>query len=127
LATHALPGVCLRRVRVEVLVPVEVLVILASTLLSRAFRALAHLGIDLLLLLAQLRFLAGPDWIADWADSEEFPVEVMCDQLGVSRSGYYAWRSREVSDRARTDAGLTAVITAVHRRLRGQSPRYVRS
>jgi putative transposase len=57
--------------------------------------------------------------IADWADSEEFPVEVMCDQLGVSRSGYYAWRSRKVSDRARTDAGLTALIKTVHERLRG--------
>ena len=43
----------------------------------------------------------------------------MCDRLGVSRSGYYAWRGREVSDRARTDAGLTAVITAIHKRLRG--------
>jgi putative transposase len=57
--------------------------------------------------------------IADWADSEEFPVDFMCTQLQVSRSGYYAWRGREVSDRARTDAGLTAVITAVHKRLRG--------
>ena len=57
--------------------------------------------------------------IADWADSDTFPVDFMCDQLGVSRSGYYAWRGREVSDRARTDAGLTAVITAAHKRLRG--------
>ena len=57
--------------------------------------------------------------IADWADSDTFPVDFMCDQLGVSRSGYYAWRGRGVSDRARTDAGLTAVITAVHARLRG--------
>jgi putative transposase len=57
--------------------------------------------------------------IADWADSESYPVSFMCTELGVSRSGYYAWCGREVSDRARTDAGLTALITTVHARLRG--------
>jgi putative transposase len=57
--------------------------------------------------------------IADWADSESYPVSFMCTELGVSRSGYYAWRGRGVSDRARTDAGLTALIKTVHARLRG--------
>ena len=57
--------------------------------------------------------------IADWADSESYPIGFMCTELGVSRSGYYAWHARGVSDRARTDAGLTVVIKAAFTRLRG--------
>jgi putative transposase len=57
--------------------------------------------------------------IAGWADSNDFPVEFMCRELGVSRSGYYAWRSRTPSLRERADAGLLAVIRQVHERLRG--------
>ncbi len=57
--------------------------------------------------------------IADWADSENFPVEFMCRELGVSRSGYYAWRRRAPSDREQADAGLLVVIKAVYERLRG--------
>ncbi|MDP9434410.1 MAG: hypothetical protein M3P93_04125 [Actinomycetota bacterium] len=52
--------------------------------------------------------------IADWADSGAYPVEFMCAELGVSRSGYYAWRGRGASDREHTDAGLLAVITSAH-------------
>jgi len=57
--------------------------------------------------------------IADWADSEDYPVDFMCAQLGVSRSGFYAWRGRGPSERAGTDATLTALIRAAHKRLRG--------
>jgi putative transposase len=57
--------------------------------------------------------------IADWADLDEFPVEFMCRELGVSRSGYYAWRGRAPSERARADAGLREVIAQVWQRLRG--------
>jgi len=57
--------------------------------------------------------------IADWADSDAYPVEFMCAQLGVSRSGFYAWRGRGPSERAGTDATLTALIRAAHKRLRG--------
>jgi hypothetical protein len=54
--------------------------------------------------------------IADWADSDAFEVEFMCRELGVSRSGYYAWRGRAPSDRDRdrADASLTGLITAIH-------------
>ena len=38
--------------------------------------------------------------IADWADSEDYDVTFMCDQLGVSTSGYYKWRARVPSARA---------------------------
>jgi putative transposase len=58
--------------------------------------------------------------IADWADSDDgFPVEFMCRELGVSRSGYYAWRGRTPSARDQADAGLLTVIKAVYERLRG--------
>jgi len=57
--------------------------------------------------------------IADWADCEAFDVEFMCRELGVSRSGYYAWRGRAPSDRDHADAGLTGLIKAIHARLRG--------
>lgn len=57
--------------------------------------------------------------IADWADSSEYPVTFMCDQLGVSRAGYYAWRGRSPSQRVTDDAALTALIRRLHARARG--------
>jgi len=39
--------------------------------------------------------------------------------LGVSSSGYYAWRKRQPSRRARADAAVTAEIHAAHSALRG--------
>jgi putative transposase len=43
----------------------------------------------------------------------------MCRALGVSPSGYYAFRSRLLSARGRADAELTARIRAIHERSRG--------
>ena len=43
----------------------------------------------------------------------------MCRVLGVSPSGYYAWRKRPLAPRARTDVELTAHIDAIHRMSRG--------
>lgn len=43
-----------------------------------------------------------------------YPVATMCRVLGVSSSGYYAWRSRPASVRALADAILTEVITTIH-------------
>lgn len=56
--------------------------------------------------------------IADWVDTDSFPVNFMCDQLGVSRSGYYAWRSRDVSAHETQDAMLTRLIHHFFERLR---------
>lgn len=44
----------------------------------------------------------------------EFEVQVMCHALGVSRSGYYAWRKRgETTYRERTDRELTEHIETI--------------
>jgi putative transposase len=55
----------------------------------------------------------------------EFPVQVMCAVLGVSRGGYYAWASRAESVRAADDRALAAAIRAAHEASRGRygSPR----
>lgn len=47
------------------------------------------------------------------------PVATMCRVLEVSASGYYAWRKRPLSARARADVALTAEIQAIHRESRG--------
>lgn len=57
--------------------------------------------------------------IASWAASTQYTVAFMCDALGVSRSGYYAWRARAGSRRARQDATLTTLILASHTAGRG--------
>ena len=47
------------------------------------------------------------------------PVASLCRTLGVSPSGYYAWRKRPLSRRARADVELTAQIEAAHHDSRG--------
>jgi putative transposase len=49
----------------------------------------------------------------------EFPVALMCRVLGVSPSGYYAWRSRGPSLRAQKDALLRPKIRESHEVSRG--------
>ena len=48
------------------------------------------------------------------ANRAEFGVAVMCRVLGVSTSGYYSWRGRGPSARARRDAELTGRIVELH-------------
>ncbi len=43
-----------------------------------------------------------------------YPVRVMCRLPGLSPSGYYAWRKREPSRRARENAALTGEILDIH-------------
>ena len=49
----------------------------------------------------------------------QYPIAMMCRVLKVSRSGYYAWRTRPESARAKTDRELTRVIKRVHAQSRG--------
>jgi putative transposase len=46
-------------------------------------------------------------------------VRRMCRWLGVSPSGYYAWRKRPVCPRRREDTRLEGLIRAIHDRSRG--------
>ena len=43
----------------------------------------------------------------------------MCRVLGVSPSGYYAWRKRPASARARADARCCGTIRTIHAASRG--------
>ncbi len=54
-----------------------------------------------------------------------YSVRMMCRLLRVSRSGYYAWRTRPESARDKTDRHLTRVIKQVHADSKGTygSPR----
>ena len=56
---------------------------------------------------------------------QEHPVRLMCHVLGVSPSGYYAWRGRPESMRATANRALLADIRRLHERHRGRygSPR----
>jgi putative transposase len=48
------------------------------------------------------------------ANQAIYAIATMGRVLAVSASGYYAWRKRPPSARARSDAELTARITAIH-------------
>ena len=55
----------------------------------------------------------------------DYPVTIMCDVLGVSPAGYYAWRARPESPRAAANRALVDDIKRVHRDTNGRygSPR----
>jgi putative transposase len=55
----------------------------------------------------------------------DYPVTILCDVLGVSPAGYYAWRSRPESRRSVANRDLVDDIRRVHRDTSGRygSPR----
>ena len=59
------------------------------------------------------------------AEKAVYPILVLCEVLGVSRSGFHAWQQRPCSPRLRSDAHLATQVAAVHKRSRGTygSPR----
>ena len=55
----------------------------------------------------------------------DYPVRILCEVLGVSPAGYYAWRSRPESPRSAANRELVDDIKRVHRDVCGRygSPR----
>jgi putative transposase len=53
------------------------------------------------------------------ANQADHTVSMMCRVLGISRSGYYAWRDREPSARAKKDVQLQSKIRRFHVESRG--------
>jgi transposase InsO family protein len=52
------------------------------------------------------------------AEKAVYPVAVLCRCLAVSRAGFYAWRGRPESTRAREDRRLTVMVREAHERSR---------
>ncbi len=50
-------------------------------------------------------------WIRE--HERQFPVQRMCTLLTVSRPGFYAWRRREPSDRAKADEALAQRVKVI--------------
>ncbi len=50
---------------------------------------------------------------------DRYPVRMMCRLLRVSRSGYYAWRTRPESSRTTSDRALMPEIRRVHQDSKG--------
>jgi len=55
------------------------------------------------------------------AEKANYPVELLCRVLGVSKQGYYAWRKRPPSTRAHKDAADAALIREAHRQSSSRS------
>ena len=53
------------------------------------------------------------------AHQASYPIATMCRLLGLSTSGYYAWRQRAVSARSRSNAQLLERIRLIHERSGG--------
>jgi putative transposase len=49
------------------------------------------------------------------AEKANHPVSLLCEVLGVSRSGFHAWKRRPPSRRVREDAQLLGLIEPIHR------------
>jgi putative transposase len=48
------------------------------------------------------------------AHQQHWPVAVLCDTLGVSRAGFYAWQKRPASTRQQRRDALLVEIRAIH-------------
>jgi transposase InsO family protein len=59
------------------------------------------------------------------AHKGQWPVRLLCDALGVSPAGYYAWRDRPASARQQRQDALLVGIRAIHAEFKARygSPR----
>jgi putative transposase len=53
------------------------------------------------------------------AEKTSFPIAFMCQRLGVSKAGYFAWKRRPPSSRAVADARIGELIHQIHAGSRG--------
>ena len=62
-------------------------------------------------------------------EKAHYPVQVLCDVLEVSSSGFYAWKKRAPSTRSKSDAQLAVDIAATHKKSKRRygSPRVHRA
>ena len=51
---------------------------------------------------------------------ETFPIRVLCDVMGVSAAGYYAWGGRPESPRKTANRALLTEIRSLHLAHRGR-------
>lgn len=51
---------------------------------------------------------------------DQYCVRALCQRLYVSKAGYYAWRSRPVSNRCKRDVALLELIRRAHAASRGR-------
>jgi putative transposase len=54
------------------------------------------------------------------AENAKHPIATMCNVLGVSRSGYYRWRSAKPSKRKREDQLLAAKVRTIYKEHKGR-------
>jgi len=55
-----------------------------------------------------------------WIESQRthFPIELMCQVLALSRSGFFAWRHRQCLKRPDPDARVRGDLREVHQQSR---------
>jgi len=46
--------------------------------------------------------------------SRDFPIEAICEIMGISRAGYYKWKKREPSKRDMNRAAIVEKVKAIH-------------
>ena len=51
---------------------------------------------------------------------DQWPVRVLCQTLGASKAGFYAWRERPISRAQQRRDGLLVEIQAVHAQVKGR-------
>jgi putative transposase len=62
-----------------------------------------------------------PSQVFEFIDAEKtlFPIAFMCQRLGVSKGGYFAWKGRAPSRRAVGDARIGKLVHQIHAGSRG--------